>query len=227
MLVVHHLQISQSERIVWLCEELGIEYELKTYKREKASLLAPAALKALHPSQAAPVIQDGFITLAESNACADYILAKYPNGKLVVPPSASNYADYLYWFNFANGTLAPAASLTMYLRFAQLPPDHPISGMAHGRLKKNLSILEHRLGESKWLAGEEFTAADCMVVWNLTNARYYANYSLGEYPKILEYLKRVAEREGYKRAIKKGDPDLEPVLGAEPPKPLSPGDSRL
>lgn len=95
MLTVHHLQISQSERIVWLCEELEIPYTLKLYQR--APFLAPPELKALHPMGAAPVITDGPITLAESPACVEYIIQKHGSGRLMLPPSHPDYADYLYW----------------------------------------------------------------------------------------------------------------------------------
>lgn len=179
--------------------------------------------KIRHPSQAAPVIQDGPVTLAESNACAEYILTKYGNGKLTVPPTSANYADYLYWFNFGNGSLQPATSVNMMIRFANLPPDNFVAGMVRGRLSKSLRMIEERLKGSTWLAGEEFTAADIMCVCSFTTMRLFAPFELGEYPKILAYLKRVGEREGYKRAMQKGDPDLKPLLGPEAPEPLQVG----
>jgi glutathione S-transferase len=106
MITVHHLGISQSERIVWLCEELGIAYELKTYPREPNGA-APAAYKALHPQGTAPVITDGSLVLAETGAIVDYILARHGGGRLVLGPQAPDFPDYLYWLHFGNGFFVP------------------------------------------------------------------------------------------------------------------------
>lgn len=95
-LVIHHLGVSQSERVVWLCEELGIDYELKLYQR--APLFSPPEYCKLHPLCAAPVIHDGELTLGESAACVEYIINTYGQGRLSVKPGEENYADYLYWF---------------------------------------------------------------------------------------------------------------------------------
>ena len=108
MLTVHHLGKSQSERIVWLCEELAIPYELKVYERDPVTRLAPPEYKALHPLGTAPIIADGDIVLAESTAIVEYLLAKFGNGRLTAAPADANFADYLYWFHFANGSLQPA-----------------------------------------------------------------------------------------------------------------------
>ncbi len=108
MLTVHHLGKSQSERIVWLCEELGIPYDLKVYDRDAVTRLAPPEYKALHPLGAAPVMQDGDVLLAESGAIVEYIVAKHGKGRLTLAPDHPDFAQFLYWFHFANGTLQPA-----------------------------------------------------------------------------------------------------------------------
>lgn len=219
VLTVHHLGRSQSERIVWLCEELGLDYELKIYDR--SPLLAPPELKKLHPLGTAPIITDGDVTLAESMAIMEYILVKYGKGKLVVGPGEKNYADYLYWLHFANGTLQLSVSRNMFLRMAQLPADNQVLGGAVSRREHVLGLVNERLKDNEWLAGTEFTAADVMTVVSLTTMRLFMPYSLESYPNVVAYLKRVGMREGYKRAMAKGDPGLEPVLGVEaPPKPL-------
>lgn len=104
-LIVHHLGVSQSDRVVWLCEELGIEYELRKYNR--SPLLAPPEYSALHPLGAAPVIEDGSLRLAESGACVEYIAQTYGKGLFVIAPGQKDYADYLYWFRAftPNGSL--------------------------------------------------------------------------------------------------------------------------
>lgn len=218
VLTVHHLGRSQSERIVWLCEELGIDYELKVYDR--CPILAPPELKRLHPSQSAPVITDGVVTLAESGAIAEYVLVKYGKGKLVVGPEEKNYADYLFWFHFATGTLHPSLSTNMFLRFAQVPADNQIMASAVSRREHAIDMLNERLEDNVWLAGTDFTAADIMAVTSLTTMRLWMPFSLEPYPNVLSYLKRVGEREGYQRAMAKGDPGFKPLLGAEAPKPL-------
>ena len=113
MLIVHHLGKSQSERIVWLCEELKLPYELKLYARDPVTMLAPPEYKALHPIGAAPVICDGDLVLAESGAIMEYILARYGNGRLVPAVNDPDFAAHLYWFHFANGTLQPSMGRNM------------------------------------------------------------------------------------------------------------------
>ena len=115
MLTVHHLGKSQSERIVWLCEELGIPYELKNYARDKVTMLAPPDYKALHHIGAAPVITDGDAVLAESGAVVEYIIAKYGKGRLTLSADHPDFAPFLYWYHFANGTLQAGMGRLMIL----------------------------------------------------------------------------------------------------------------
>ncbi|KAL4933248.1 glutathione S-transferase family protein [Aspergillus undulatus] len=219
VLTIHHLRISQSERVIWLCEELSIPYELKSYTR--SPLLAPPELKAVHPQGSAPAIQDGDLTLAESGACLEYIAHKYGGGKLFLPPTHKDYAHFLYWFHWSNGTLMPTVMRGMFGKFARLAPDSEVMKMSNERTGRCLSMLDERLKDNTWLAGEEFTAADVMMVFPLTTGRYFVQFSLAEYPNLVKYLGRVGEREAYRRAMEKGDPGLSLVLGAEPPeKPL-------
>ena len=217
-LTVHHLGLSQSERIVWLCEELGLDYSLKTYAR--SPILAPPELKKLHPEETAPIIQDGDVTLAESGAIVEYILTKYGRGRLVLRPEDANYVDYVYWLHFANGTLQPAMSRHMYFRMAGLPSDNRALGMVASRREHAVKMVDSRLEGNEWLAGKEFTAADIMTVVSLTTMRLFMPYGLEPFPNILRYLGRVGERPGYQRALRKGDPGLTPIFGAEAPKPL-------
>lgn len=212
MLTVHHLGKSQSERIVWLCEELGVPYELKCYERDRATMLAPPEYKALHPIGAAPVITDGATVLAESGAIVEYIIAKHGAGRLSVAPTEANFADYLYWFHFANGTLQPAMGRNMILRRLNTPDDNPLFVALKGRLALALGLLEARLATSPYLAGPDFTAADVMTVFSLTTMRYFTPVDLGPYPAILAYLQRIAARPGYRRAMEKGDPGMALLL---------------
>ena len=211
MLTIHHLGKSQSERIVWLCEELGIPYELKHYVRDAVTMLSPPELRALHPLGAAPVITDGEILLAESAAIMEYIIAKHGDGRLAPGPDHPDYAQYLYWFHFANGNLQPNMGRNMILRRLDLPPENPVLLAAKGRLKLVLDLIEARLGEAEYFAGAEFTAADIIMVFSMTTMRYFMPVDLSPYPDIRAYLQRIAARDAYQRAMKKGDPGM-PLL---------------
>lgn len=212
MLTVHHLGKSQSERIVWLCEELGLPYELKRYDRDPVTILAPPEYKALHPIGSAPVITDGDLVLAESAAVIDYILARHGGGRLTLGADHPGFAQYLYWFHFANGTLQPSMGRNMLLRRLGLPPDNPVLRAMQERLTRALGIVEARLGEADYLAGDALTAADIMTVFSLTTMRLYLPLDLSPYPNILAYLHRIGVREAYQRAMAKGDPGMAPML---------------
>ncbi len=138
----------------------------------------------------------------------------------MIGPDASNYADYLYWLHFANGTLQLSTSRNMFMRMAKVPADNPIMQACVGRREHAVRLLDDRSKENEWLAGKEFTAADIMTVVSLTTLRLFMPYSLEPYPHVLRWLERVGEREGYRRAMGKGDPGLEPLLGAEAPQPF-------
>jgi glutathione S-transferase len=212
MLIIHHLGRSQSERIIWLCEELGISYELRFYNRDPVTILSPPELKALHPLGAAPLIQDDGTLLAESAAIVEYIIAKYGAGRLRLGPDHPDFASYLYWFHFANGNLQPAIGRLMMVGRVGLAPDHPVQMAVQGRLDRVMALVEARLGEANYLAGNQFTAADIMSVFSLTTMRLFQPLDLRPYPNILAYLQRIGARPAYRRAMAKGDPDLEPML---------------
>ena len=144
MLTVHHLGKSQSERIVWLCEELSIPYELKRYTRDAVTMLAPADYKALHPIGAAPVITDGDLVLAESGAIVDYIMAKYGKGRLTLPADDPGFAQFLYWFHFANGTLQAAMGRLMILNRLKLGDDNPVLAAMKARVDRAFDLVDAR-----------------------------------------------------------------------------------
>jgi len=212
MLTVHHLGKSQSERIVWLCEELGIAYELKRYERVPITMLAPPEYKALHPLGAAPVITDGDVVLAESAAIIEYIAAKHGKGRLVQAADHPDFAEFLYWFHFANGTLQPATGRNLILGRLSLPADNPLLRAMKGRLDLALGLVESRLGKVEYFAGRDFTAADIMIVFTLTTMRFFLPFDLAPYPGILAYLQRIGKRDAYQRAMRKGDPGMALLL---------------
>lgn len=212
MLTIHHLGKSQSERIVWLCEELEIPYELIHHTRDPVTILSPPELQALHPLGAAPVITDGALVLAESGAIMEYIIAKHGGGRLALGPSHPDFAHYLYWLHFANSNLQSIMGRNMLLRRLDLAPDNPVLVSTVSRLDRALDLVEARLGETRHLAGDIFTAADIMIVFSLTTMRYFLPLDLARYPHIRAYLCRIGAREAYRRAMQKGDPDMTLLL---------------
>ena len=162
MLVVHHLGISQSERIVWLCEELGIPYKLVKHVRDP--VLAPESLENIpgNITGKAPFIEDpdAGVTLSESGAICEYIIAKYGGGRLALKPNDAHFADYLYWFHFANAGQQSTMVNQMFIQLGGIGDDNFAKGFSDARLKKMLEHTDERLKDNKWLAGPEFTAAE-------------------------------------------------------------------
>ena len=189
MLTIHHLRQSQSDRIIWLCEELGIPYALECYDREP-SMAAPPEYRALSAFGTAPVITAGALTLGESGAIVEYLCMRHGGGRLVPGPDSPDYADYLFWFHFANGSLVPALMVEHVTNAAGLP-----GGPSPTRTERALAAAETRLGAASYFAGEEFTAADVMMAL----PRFADRLDLGALPNIRRYLERVMARPAWKR----------------------------
>lgn len=218
MLKVHHLGMSQSDRVVWLCEELDLSYELVRYERDPTTRLAPEAYRALHAFGTAPVITDGDVVLGESGAIVEYLCRKYAGGRLLLDPEHPDYAEYLYWFHFANGSLMPAAmtgfvaDLVASGGAAAGATRHPIVVALGARLERAYDMVEKRLGESEWFGGREFTAADVVMLFPLTTMRLFAPRDITPYPNLRAYLRRVVARPAFERARAKADPGLPPNI---------------
>ncbi len=212
MLTVHHLSMSQSERIVWLCEELEIPYELVVHARDPVTRLAPPAYKALHPQGTAPVIVDGDRVLAESGAIVEHIIARHGGGRLTVAPHAPNHPDYLYWLHFANGSMMPNELMRLVGTLLDPRLENPIMQILVARSDTAWTMIEARLGEAPFFAGEELTAADIMNVFPLSTMRAIAPRDLAPYPHIRAYLQRIGARPAYRRAMQKGDPGMTLML---------------
>ena len=207
MLTVHHLGRSQSERIVWLCEELGLDYELVRYERRSDNRMAPPEYKALHPLGTAPVIFDGEVALGESGAIVEYLLATRGEGRLAVHPGEAGYAEYLFWLHFANGTLQPLVLRLWSLERVDPTGEHPVLQATRARFDAMLELLERRLVEAPYLAGDELTAADIMLVWTLTGMRAFRPFDLEPWPSVVAYLARIGARPAYRRALAKAEPE--------------------
>jgi glutathione S-transferase len=209
MLTVHHLGISQSERIVWLCEELGIDYELKLYTRRADNRLAPDEYKALHPMGIAPVITDGDLVLGESGAICDYICARYGKGKLPAPDDR-DFVDHLFWFHWSNATFM--ATLMMQLVLSMGGENNPTKLFVEDRSRRGWAMIEKRLGEAPFFGGRNLTTADIMMVYCLTTSRAFRNTSIDGFPNIKAYLQRIGARPAYQRAMAKAEPGVTPML---------------
>lgn len=210
MLTVHHLGISQSERIVWLCEELGLDYELKRYERRADNRLAPDDYKVLHPMGIAPVITDGDLVLGESGAICDYICARYGGGRLTPGPEDPDFADHLFWFHWSNGTFM--ATMMMQLVLSMGGEGNPAAAFVDDRSRRGWSMIESRLGEAEHFGGANLTTADIMMVYCLTTSRAFRGASIGGYPNLKAYLRRIGQRPAYQRAMAKAEPDMKPML---------------
>jgi glutathione S-transferase len=205
MLTIHHLGVSQSDRIVWLMEELGLPYQLKWYNRGADGLMPPEYLK-LHPASTAPVVEDGDRVLSESAAILEYICHRHAAGKLTVGPSQSNYFDYLYWMHFNNNVQG--------IFFAKLAlgnrEDERVAGFIRRRENGYYKYLDQRLGASPYLAGPEFTCADIMVTFNLTELPLFGGRGIDDLPNVAPYLKRIGARPAYVRAMEIAGPAAKP-----------------
>jgi glutathione S-transferase len=212
MLVVHHLGVSQSDRIIWLCEELALPYELIRYERDPVTQLAPPEYRALHPFGTAPVITDDGLVMGESGAIIDYIIAKYGHGRLAVAADHADFANYIFWFHFANGSVMPSSMIDLVVNIIG---DHAPSVVLTAVLERSnraFAMIETRLGHSKYLAGGQFTAADIIMHFPLTTMRVFTPRDLSSYPNIRAYLQRIGTRPAYQRAMAISEPTFRPPL---------------
>jgi len=201
MIIVHHLLNSQSERVIWLMEELGLPYDLKSYPRDPATQLAHPVFLELHPIGQAPVIQDGDVTLAESLAIFTYVLDLYGNGKLRIAPGKPGYADFVYWYHYSNGGLMPAAMQVLMTAFSGAS-EGPFMDMMRGRLQRHLGMIDARLAKNEWLAGPEFTAADILCHFPFGTMSHFLQVDYAAYPHIRAWLDRLGARPAYRAAMK-------------------------
>jgi glutathione S-transferase len=214
LIVVHHLNNSRSQRLLWLLEELGIPYEIKRYQRDPKTMLAPPELLKVHPLGKSPVITDGEITLAESGAIMEYILDKYGMGRLMPKPGAPEKVRYTFWMHFAEGSAMPPLVMKLVLdRMAKAPLlVRPVAkaiarqvkqGFVEPNIKRQLDYMEAELCRSTWFAGNEFTAADIQMSFPVEAAAARAGLDASR-PKLTEFLARIHAREAYRAALERG-----------------------
>ncbi len=216
MITVHHLNNSRSQRILWLLEELELPYEIKRYQRDPKTMLAPAALRQVHPLGKSPVVTDGALTLAESGAIVEYLVDRYGAGRLAPAPGTPERLRYTYWLHYAEGSAMPPLLLKLVLDtiekspmpFFARPIAKAISGKAKGsfigpQIKLHLDYLEGELGKNAWFAGSQFSGADIQMSFPLEAAAARAGLDASR-PRLMDFLARIHARPAYQRALEKG-----------------------
>ena len=207
MITIYHLGVSQSDRVVWLMEELGLAYELQWFHRRKDNRLAPDEFLALHPAATAPVIRDGELVLAESPAILEYISQTYADGQLSKKPGEPGYPEYLYWMNL-NANLQ--CGLFTRMAGGAEPAIPALLETVNRRNEGYLNYLNDELGKHDFIVGDSLTCADIMAMWPLTNLESYAGKAIGDYPNIEAYIKRISARPAYQKAQQLAGPGAKP-----------------
>jgi glutathione S-transferase len=216
MIVVHHLNNSRSQRVLWLLEELGVPYEIKPYARDAKTMLAPPELRAIHPLGKSPVITDGDKVIAETGAIIEYIIENYGQGRLIPPAGTPERLRYTYWLHYAEGSAM--TPLLLKLVFTALPARAPgllkglvkavaakaQSGFVDPQLKSHIDYWDAELSKTAWFAGPDFTAADIMMSFPLEAGASRAG--AGSRPKVRAFLDRIHARPAYQKALERGGP---------------------
>lgn len=219
MVVVHHLNNSRSQRVLWMLEELGVPYEVKRYERDPKTMLAPKSLKGVHPLGKSPVISDGDVTVAESGAIIEYLAHVYGNGEnpMVPPAGTAAQRECTFWLHYAEGSLMPPMLLRLVFEKMKTNPMpffiRPVVKMIADKtnqvfigpqLKNHLSFVNDQLAGRQWLVGDRLSAADIQMSFPLeaAAARGLAN----DYPHIQAYVKHYQGRPAYQRGLTAGGP---------------------
>lgn len=216
MIVVHHLNNSRSQRILWLLEELGLEYEIRHYQRDPKTMLAPPELKAVHPLGKSPVISDGDTVVAESGAIIEYLVERYGAGRFVPAAGTPARLRYTHFLHYAEGSAMPPLLLKLVFdKIEHSPLPFFVKPIARGIAQKvkgsfvlpqialHLNYLEGELAQRPWFTGEEFTAADIALSFPLEAAAARGGLD-AKYPRLSDFLKRIHARPAYQRALERG-----------------------
>jgi glutathione S-transferase len=216
MLVVHHLNNSRSQRVLWLLEELGLPYDLRRYQRNPETLFAPPEQKAVHPLGKSPVVVDGDLTLAESGAIIEYRADRYGEGRLAKPFGSAERVRYTYWLHYAEGSaMTPLLLKLMFDRVAGARMPFFVKPIVKGvrakvmeafigpNLELHLDYLEGELARAPWFCGDEMTAADVQMSFPLELMVVRAGLD-DRRPKLMDWLRRIHARPAYQRALERG-----------------------
>ena len=217
MITVHHLNNSRSQRILWLLEELGVPFEIKRYRRDARTMLAPPELRAVHPLGKSPVVTDAGLTLAESGAIVEYLADRYGGGALLAPHGTPERLRQNYWLHYAEGSAMPPLLLKLvFQRVAGTPAPFFIRPVVKGlvanvqdrfvdpQIALHLDYLEGELGRSDWFGGEAFSAADIQMSFPLEAAASRGGLTASSRPRLAMFLQRIHARPAYQRALTAG-----------------------
>ena len=218
MVTIHHLENSRSQRILWLLEELGIEYEIKRYERDKKTGLAPPELIAIHPLGKSPVITDGEVTVAESGAIIEYLVGKYDDGRLLPAAGTPARMAYTYWLHYAEGSFMPLMIMSLIMgRIETAPMPFFVKPIARGivakvragylgiNITRHLAYMEKELDKSIWFCGDTLSAADIQMSFALEAAAVRTDLS-ENCPNLAAFLERMQALPAYQAAREKGGP---------------------
>jgi glutathione S-transferase len=201
MIIVHHLDDSRSQRILWLLEELGLPFDIRKHKRDPETRLAPPELKQIHALGKSPVIEDGGKVIAESGAIIDYVLRHHGDGRLAPATSDPKYDDYVHWMHYAEGSGMPA--LIVRINVARVgEAAAPALPRLDDEIALQLGYLDDALKGHVYILGNDFSAADIQLsfVGELAGARF----GIDGYPEIKGWVQRFQARPAYQAALKKG-----------------------
>jgi glutathione S-transferase len=215
-IIVHHLNNSRSQRVLWLLEELGLPYEVRRYQRDPKTMLAPPELRAVHPLGKSPVIEDGGLRLAESGAILEYLADRYGEGRLAPAAGTPERLRYTYWMHYAEGSAMPPLLMKLVFNRIESGPmpffARPVArGIARRvlgtfvepNLARNLDYMEGELKDRPWFAGDDFSAADIQMSFPLEAAAARGGLDAGR-PRLMDFLERIHARPAYRRAIEAG-----------------------
>ena len=201
MLVVHHLNDSRSQRILWLLEELGVPYEIKPYQRDSQTRLAPPELKQVHPLGKSPVITDGGKTVIESGAIIDYVIRRYGKGRMQPAPETASYDEYVQWMHYAEGSAMLPLMLNLYAgRLGDAAA--PLMPRVEGEIANHLAYIDGALKGRQFLVGDTLSGADIQMSFVGEVAGAFGKRA--QYPNLDAWTKRLHDRPAYKKAIEKG-----------------------
>jgi glutathione S-transferase len=220
MLTLHYLENSRAQRILWLLEELGVDYQVKHYYRDKVTMLAPKELKDIHPLGKSPVITDTDtdICIAESSAIVQYLIEKYADGKLMPTKESNDYLKYRELMHYAEGTIMPFLVFTLIFNKIKEAPMpffiKPIANMIANKtlesfvtpnVSNNLDYLEGLLTHKEWFVGDSMSGADIMLSCPLEAAAVRSKLRI-THPNLKSFLDRIHDLPSYKKALDKGLP---------------------
>ena len=203
MIIVHHLNDSRSQRILWLLEELGLPYEIRHHTRDPKTRFAPPSLKAVHALGKAPAITDGGVTIAESGAIIDYIIRRHGNGRLQPPAHTAEYDKYQEWLHYAEGSAVFPLLLKMYLgRLGDAAL--PLAPRVDGEIANHLGYINGALAGRQWLMGGTFSGADVQLSFIGEFAGMQGVRA--PYAHLEAWIKRCQARPAYLKAVDRGGP---------------------